>query len=54
MPWLKSPEFINTWATHHNPFFDGPNADWLALIPFAFLAAYLCITGRQHSYTPSG
>jgi hypothetical protein len=29
---------ITTWASDHNPFFAGPNADWLALIPFVVLA----------------
>jgi hypothetical protein len=35
------------WAEAHNPFFAGPNADWLALIPFVLLAGYLYLTGRQ-------
>jgi putative OPT family oligopeptide transporter len=38
---------INTWARDHNPFFAGSNADWLALIPFAALAGFLYLTGRQ-------
>jgi len=38
---------INTWATDHNPFFAGPNADWLAMIPFVLLAGFLYLTGRQ-------
>jgi hypothetical protein len=38
---------INTWASDHNPFFAGPNADWLALIPFGALAGFLYVTGRQ-------
>ena len=38
---------INTWASDHNPFFAGPNADWLALIPFVVLAGFLYLTGRQ-------
>jgi uncharacterized oligopeptide transporter (OPT) family protein len=38
---------INTWASDHNPFFAGPNADWLALIPFVVLAGVLYLTGRQ-------
>jgi uncharacterized oligopeptide transporter (OPT) family protein len=40
---------ITKWAEASNPFFAGPNADWLALIPFAALAAVLYITGRQLS-----
>jgi putative OPT family oligopeptide transporter len=38
---------ITTWASGHNPFFAGPNADWLALIPFILLAGFLYLTGRQ-------
>ena len=38
---------INNWANDHNPFFAGPNADWLALIPFILLAGVLYLTGRQ-------
>jgi len=38
---------INNWAGAHNPFFAGPNADWLALIPFVLLAVFLYVTGRQ-------
>jgi uncharacterized oligopeptide transporter (OPT) family protein len=42
---------INTWATDHNPFFAGPNADWLAMIPFVLLAGLLYLTGRQMRLT---
>ena len=35
------------WAEAHNPLFAGPNADWLALIPFVALAGFLYVTGRQ-------
>jgi hypothetical protein len=38
---------LTNWAETSNPFFGGPNADWLALIPFAALAVLLYITGRQ-------
>ena len=38
---------ITTWASDHNPFFAGSNADWLALIPFVLLAGFLYFTGRQ-------
>ncbi len=38
---------ITTWASIHNPFFAGANADWLALIPFFMLAGFLHLTGRQ-------
>ena len=35
------------WATAHNPFFEGPQADVLALIPFAFLSLLLYLVGRD-------
>jgi putative OPT family oligopeptide transporter len=38
---------ITKWAEINNPFFDGPNSDWLALIPFAVLAAMLCLVERR-------
>jgi hypothetical protein len=37
---------ITRWAEAANPFFAGPNADWLALIPFLLLAGFLYLTGR--------
>jgi hypothetical protein len=43
---------INTWATDHNRFYAGPNADWLSLIPFAALAGFLYWTGRQMARAP--
>ncbi|PWU07933.1 MAG: oligopeptide transporter, OPT family [Verrucomicrobia bacterium] len=38
---------INSWAEAKNPFFDGANADWLALLPFLLLTGYLYWVGRQ-------
>jgi hypothetical protein len=38
---------INTLASDHNPFFAGPKADWLALIPFLLLVGFLYLTGRK-------
>ena len=38
---------ITDWATAHNPFFNGPNADWLALMPFILLAGFLYLVGRE-------
>jgi putative OPT family oligopeptide transporter len=43
---------IITWASDHNPFFAGPNADWLALIPFLVLVVLLYLTGRQMHLPP--
>ena len=38
---------LTRWATASNPFFAGPNADWLALIPFAALTIFLYLVGRE-------
>ena len=38
---------INKWAETSNPFFAGPHADWLALLPFAALAIFLYLVGRE-------
>jgi len=35
------------WSAANNPFFAGPNSDWLALIPFALLAVVLYLVGRE-------
>ena len=38
---------LTDWATSRNPFFDGANSDWLALIPFVLLAGFLYLVGRE-------
>lgn len=35
------------WAKESNPFFAGPNADWLGMIPFLLLALLLYYVGRE-------
>jgi uncharacterized oligopeptide transporter (OPT) family protein len=37
---------LQRWATANNPFFDGPYADGLALLPFALIAGLLWLVGR--------
>jgi len=44
---------LTDWATARNPFFAGPNADGLALIPFALLAAFLYVVGRRVISAPA-
>ena len=34
------------WSSRFNPFFAGPNSDWLGMIPFIALALYLYFVGR--------
>lgn len=38
---------ITKWAEAGNPFYTGPNSDWLALLPFAALVVYLYIKGKS-------
>ena len=40
-------ERLAAWATAHNPFFNGPHADLLALIPFTALCLLLYLVGRD-------
>ncbi|MCO6510314.1 MAG: oligopeptide transporter, OPT family [Aridibacter famidurans] len=39
-------EMFLAWSTARNPFFEGPNSDWLAMIPFIGLALFLYFVGR--------
>ena len=38
---------ITKWSTAHNPFFEGPNADLLSLIPFGLMMAFLFLVARE-------
>jgi hypothetical protein len=38
---------IEDWATANNPFFNGPRADALALLPFIVLCSLLYLVGRD-------
>ncbi len=38
---------IEAWQTAHNPFFNGPSSDLLALIPFIILCVLLYLVGRD-------
>jgi hypothetical protein len=38
---------IGDWAGSNNPFFNGPYADALSLIPFGLIALVLYIVGRE-------
>jgi putative OPT family oligopeptide transporter len=38
---------ITDWSSAHNPFYAGPNADLLALIPFAAITAILYFVARK-------
>jgi uncharacterized oligopeptide transporter (OPT) family protein len=53
--WSAADAALTHWAETKNPFYGGPQADWLALIPFAALAALLYWVGRdRRDAEPSG
>src|SRR5215510_6958398 len=45
IPWKDTFDAIEKWATLHNPFFEGPLSDLLALIPFVVLCLLLYLVG---------
>jgi uncharacterized oligopeptide transporter (OPT) family protein len=46
-PLARTDSALADWAGAHNPFFAGPQSDWLALLPFAALTWFLYRTGRR-------
>mgnify|MGYP005605950537 CR=1 FL=1 len=38
---------LTLWARESNPFFEGPHADVLAMIPFLALTLFLLLVGRE-------
>jgi putative OPT family oligopeptide transporter len=47
IPWKQRLDSWQNWATEHNPFFDGPYADLLSMLPFAALCVLLYLVGRD-------
>ena len=45
-------ERITTWSTLNNPFFAGPRADLLPMIPFVLLVVLLHLVGREAVLRP--
>ena len=43
---------LTAWSRAHNPFFAGPSADLLALIPFLLLTGLLLLVGREKVLAP--
>ena len=43
---------VEDWAATSNPFYSGPNADLLAMIPFTLLAILLYLVGRDKVLAP--
>lgn len=40
------------WSSAHNPFFNGPNADALSMIPFVLLTGFLLLVAQERLLTP--
>jgi hypothetical protein len=40
-------DIFGEWAKVSNPFFAGPNSDWLGMLPFLLLAILLYYVGRE-------
>jgi putative OPT family oligopeptide transporter len=47
IPWKDRLDRWETWAGAHNPFFDGPWSDILAMLPFLALSTLLYLVGRD-------
>jgi hypothetical protein len=43
---------LTKWSAANNPFYEGANADLLALIPFALLVGLLYLVGRETIFRP--
>ncbi|WP_414664666.1 OPT family oligopeptide transporter [Horticoccus sp. 23ND18S-11] len=43
---------VTKWSAANNPFFEGPHADALALIPFTAIVIYLYLVAREKLLTP--
>jgi hypothetical protein len=44
--------FLATWSSAHNPFYEGVQADALAMIPFALLTGFLYLVAREKLLAP--
>jgi putative OPT family oligopeptide transporter len=45
---------LNDWSAAHNPFFAGPHADLLSLVPYAALCLFLYLVAREKLLKPKG
>ncbi len=50
--WKERSDLIEHWSRTNNPFFDGPWADILSLIPFLILMVILYLVGREKLLAP--
>lgn len=52
IPWKERLDAFEKWAETHNPFFDGPQADLLSMLPFVALCVLLYLVGREVWFRP--
>ncbi len=45
---------MTDWSVAHNPFFEGPHANLLSLLPFIALGVFLYFVAREKLLTPKG
>ena len=50
--WKERSDQVGHWARDHNPFFNGPWADLLSLLPFLVLVVILYLVGRELLLAP--
>jgi hypothetical protein len=43
---------LYNWSKLHNPFFNGPNADFLSMLPFLILLILLYLVGHERLLSP--
>jgi hypothetical protein len=50
--WKERSDLVEHWSRTNNPFFNGPWADLLSLVPFAILMVILYLVGRELILAP--
>jgi uncharacterized oligopeptide transporter (OPT) family protein len=50
--WKEQSDNVEHWAREHNPFFNGPWADLLSMLPFLVLVVILYLVGREVLLAP--
>jgi hypothetical protein len=50
--WKERSDLVEHWSRANNPFFNGPWADLLSLVPFAILMIILYLVGREVILAP--
>jgi hypothetical protein len=52
IPWKERLDVWQKWAELHNPFFEGPSANLLSMVPFVALCVLLYFVGREVFFAP--